>query len=140
MPIIRSTPEQMMPLAFFPSVAKKVGVDAAVLLQIIVQQTGYAEAFISDPMQKGDFYKVQDSRIWVQFPYSEFEKKMPWVSGSTIKRIIKNLTQKGALLLERQTDSLGGNQANWYSVDSFDKPKLKLIDPLPQKELNSMKP
>lgn len=131
MPIIRSTPEHMMPLAFFPSVAEKVGVDAAILFQLIAQRTGYAEDFIKDSLQKGDFYKIQENRIWVQFPYSEFEKMMPWASASTIKRIIKNLTQKGALLLERQTDSLGGNKANWYSVGRFDEPKPKLIDPLP---------
>lgn len=114
---INITEEHVMPLAFFPSVAKKIGVDAAILYQIIVQQTGYAKDFIKDPTQKGDFYKVQDNRIWVQFPYSEFEKMMPWVCERTIVNIVQKLKKKGTLLLERQTDSFGGNQANWYSVD-----------------------
>lgn len=123
MAIIRDSEEYMRPLGFYPSVAKQVGVDSAILFQIIIQRVDGAMLFLRDKTQSADFYKVQDGRVWVQFPYSEFEKMMPWVSASTIKRVIRNLKQKGMLLFERQMDSVRGNQANWYSVNP--------IDPLP---------
>jgi len=107
----------MRPLVFFPSVAKEIGVDAAILFQVINQRIQDAVAFINDKTQHADFYKVQHNRVWVQFPYSEFGKRMPWICERTIKKIVQKLKKKEILLLERQTDSFGGNQANWYSVD-----------------------
>ena len=110
-------PEEMRPLMFFPSIAKKIGVDSAILFQLINQRTHDAMDFLKDEAQHADFYKVQNNRVWVQFSYSEFERMMPWVCGSTIKRIVKKLKQMGALFSAAQIDSFGGHEANWYSVD-----------------------
>jgi hypothetical protein len=117
MTIIQNTPEYMRPVLFFPSIAKKIGVDSAILFQLINQRIHDAMVFLKDKTQSADFYKVQDDKVWVQFSYSEFEKSMPWVCERTIKRIVKTLKQKRILLLERQTDYFGGNLANWYSVN-----------------------
>ena len=106
---------QNRPLFFFASTAKALGVNSAILYQLIVERTHHAEDFIKDPRQKGDFYQVRENKIWVKFSYAEFEEKMPWLSETTLKRIVRELKNK-EILFSKQLFVSDYDGTNWYHV------------------------
>lgn len=85
------------PLQVLPTLAAKVGFNEAVLLQ----QIHYWSLRSKD--DDGWVYKTQDE--WIE--------ELPWLSKSTLKRVVSNLRDEG-LVLTRQPD--GTNRRTYYQV------------------------
>src|SRR3954452_7320658 len=75
------------PIMILPSLAQKIGLNEAVVLQ----QIHYW--LVSSQHEK-------EGRKWVYNTYKEWQRQMPFWSESTIKRTIKSLEDQGYLLSE----------------------------------------
>ena len=75
--------------AFDPIVAGGIGINEAIILRFIYDRTS----------------KRQDS--WLRGSYTDWQKTMPWLSISKIRRVLKDLEDKQ--LIERHIDFKFGN-------------------------------
>lgn len=73
------------PVMIIPSLAAKIGVNEAVVLQQIHYWLGISK-------------HVVEERTWVYNTYEEWQKQLPFWSVSTIKRTIRSLEMMGLLL------------------------------------------
>lgn len=96
------------PLVILPELAVEIGLNEAIFLQ----QIHYW-------LQKST--NEFDGKKWTYNSYENLQKQFPFFSISTIKRVVKNLTEKGLLLISNyNTDAR--DKTNWYSInyDNFD--------------------
>ena len=91
------------PLIVIPSLAKKIGLNEAILLQQIHFWVG---------KQK----HKKDGRYWVYNTYDEWMKQFPFWSKSTIRRTITSLEKK-KLLIVGNYNKLGIDNTKWYTID-----------------------
>jgi uncharacterized phage protein (TIGR02220 family) len=91
------------PLLIIPSLALKLGLNEAVVLQ----QIHY--------WLEGSQHQ-KDGRKWVYNTYKEWQAQLPFWSESTIKRTIKSLEQQGYLISANYNRSKL-DQTKWYSID-----------------------
>jgi uncharacterized phage protein (TIGR02220 family) len=91
------------PVMIIPSLAVKIGLNEAVVLQQIHYWLG-----ISKHQIKG--------KTWVYNTYEEWKKQLPFWSVSTIKRTILSLEVKG-LLLSDNFNQMKMDKTKWYSID-----------------------
>jgi len=94
------------PVMIIPSLAVKIGLNEAVVLQQIHYWLGISK------------HKIQ-GRTWVYNTYEEWQKQLPFWSVSTIKRTILSLEMKG-LLLSANFNQMKMDKTKWYSID-YDK-------------------
>jgi len=94
------------PVMIIPSLAVKIGLNEAVVLQQIHYWLGISK------------HKI-DGRTWVYNTYEEWQKQLPFWSVSTIKRTILSLETKG-LLLSANFNQMKMDKTKWYSID-YDK-------------------
>ena len=91
------------PLIVQPELAVKIGLNEAIFLQ----QLHYW-------LQKSK--NVIDGLKWSYNTYEELHEQFPFFSISTIKRIVKNLSEKGILLVGKFSKD-SRDKTNWYSID-----------------------
>ncbi|MGF6950932.1 putative phage protein (TIGR02220 family) [Neobacillus sp. B4I6] len=91
------------PLMIIPSLAAKIGVNEAVVLQQIHYWLGISKHVIEE-------------RTWVYNTYEEWQKQLPFWSVSTIKRTIRSLEMMG-LLLSNNWNEMKIDKTKWYSID-----------------------
>ncbi|MEH7159157.1 hypothetical protein [Neobacillus drentensis] len=91
------------PVMIIPSLAVKIGLNEAVVLQQIHYWLGISKHHI-------------EGRIWVYNTYEEWQKQLPFWSVSTIKRTILSLETKG-LLLSANFNAMKMDKTKWYSID-----------------------
>jgi uncharacterized phage protein (TIGR02220 family) len=91
------------PLMIIPSLAAKIGVNEAVVLQQIHYWLGISKHVIEE-------------RTWVYNTYEEWQKQLPFWSVSTIKRTIRSLEMMG-LLLSNNWNEMKMDKTKWYSID-----------------------
>ena len=91
------------PVMIIPSLAVKIGLNEAVVLQQIHYWLGISKHRI-------------EGRIWVYNTYEEWQKQLPFWSVSTIKRTILSLEMKG-LLLSANFNAMKMDKTKWYSID-----------------------
>jgi uncharacterized phage protein (TIGR02220 family) len=91
------------PVMIIPSLALKIGVNEAVVLQ----QIHYW-------LMKSSH--VMDGRKWIYNTYKEWQMQLPFWSESTIKRAIKALERQGYLVSGNFNRSKM-DQTKWYSID-----------------------
>ncbi|MDM5329905.1 conserved phage C-terminal domain-containing protein [Neobacillus sp. CF12] len=91
------------PVMIIPSLAVKIGLNEAVVLQQIHYWLG-----ISNHQIKG--------RTWVYNTYEEWRKQLPFWSVSTIKRTILSLEMKG-LLQSDNFNEMKMDKTKWYSIN-----------------------
>jgi uncharacterized phage protein (TIGR02220 family) len=91
------------PVMIIPSLAVKIGLNEAVVLQQIHYWLG-----ISKHQIKG--------RTWVYNTYEEWRKQLPFWSVSTIKRTILSLEMKG-LLQSDNFNEMKMDKTKWYSIN-----------------------
>ncbi|MEH7523578.1 conserved phage C-terminal domain-containing protein [Bacillus sp. JJ1503] len=113
------------PIMIIPSLALKMGLNEAVVLQ----QIHYWLVKSSH---------VMEGRKWIYNTYKEWHVQLPFWSESTIKRTIKSLENQGYLIAANFNRSKM-DQTKWYSIDYE---KLSELDghneqPSDQNELNS---
>lgn len=90
------------PLQVLPSLAKKIGLNEA----IVVQQVHY--------WLSGKSGKTFDGRRWVYNSYCEWAKQLPFWSEDTIARAFVSAEKQG-ILLSRQAS--GFDRRKWYTID-----------------------
>ena len=91
------------PVMIIPSLAVKIGLNEAVVLQQIHYWLGISKHQI-------------EGRTWVYNTYEEWQKQLPFWSVSTIKRTILSLEMKG-LLLSANFNAMKMDKTKWYSID-----------------------
>jgi uncharacterized phage protein (TIGR02220 family) len=106
------------PVMIIPSLAAKIGLNEAVVLQQIHYWLGISKYTI-----KG--------RIWVYNTYEEWQKQLPFWSVSTIKRSIRSLEMLG-LLLSENWNQMKMDKTKWYSIDYEKLQEFEDTLPAPQ--------
>lgn len=91
------------PVMIIPSLAVKIGLNEAVVLQQIHYWLGISKHHI-------------EGRTWVYNTYEEWQKQLPFWSVSTIKRTIRSLEMLG-LLLSENWNQMKMDKTKWYSID-----------------------
>jgi uncharacterized phage protein (TIGR02220 family) len=91
------------PIMILPSLAVRVGVNEAVLLQ----QVHYWLVKSSH---------VKEGRTWIYNTYRDWQEQLPFWSESTIKRAVKSLEEKGLLMTANWNKSKLDN-TKWYSIN-----------------------
>lgn len=97
------------PLIVLPKLAVLLGSsDAAIVLQQI-------QYWLNENEKHGrNFY---DGRYWTYNSIAEWrEGNFPWLSESTIKRIMKKLRSLGVVIVGNY-NKVGFDKTNWYSID-----------------------
>ena len=91
------------PVMILPSLAQKIGLNEAVMLQ----QIHYW--LVSSQHEK-------EGRKWVYNTYRDWQLQLPFWSERTIKRSIKSLEDQG-YLLSANYNRLKMDKTKWYSID-----------------------
>lgn len=94
------------PLVVLPSLAKKIGLNEAIMLQQIHFW------LTRKPHEK-------DGRQWIYNTYAEWATQFPFWSESTIKRTIRSLEKKG-LIITGNFNKAKFDKTKWYTID-YDK-------------------
>lgn len=95
------------PLVILPSVAEKIGLNEA----IVLQQINY---WIQANKQANRNYR--DGKHWTYNSVDEWQRQFRWWSRSTIKRTLKNLEDKGILVVGNY-NKRGFDKTKWYSIN-----------------------
>lgn len=95
------------PLLISPTLAAKIGLNEAIMLQ----QINY---WISDKRAP-----EREGRRWHYETYPKWQQQFPFWSLPTIKRIALSLESLG-FVITKQFNQLKGNMTKWYSID-YDK-------------------
>jgi uncharacterized phage protein (TIGR02220 family) len=106
------------PLVILPSLAMKIGLREA----IILQQIHYWLT------KKGAH--VIEGRKWIYNTYQEWQKQFPFWSETTIKRSFLKLEKQG-LLISGNWNALKMDKTKWYTInyEKLDLLELSLFDP-----------
>ena len=91
------------PIFFLPTLAKELGINEAILLQKI---HGWLQC---KPHEA-------DGRAWIYNTYKSWQEQLPFLSESTLKRTMKNLVDKGIVIINNFNTSKF-DKTNWYSID-----------------------
>lgn len=94
------------PLVLLPSLACKVGVNEALLLQQIQTLANHSGR------------RAGDGRLWIPLSFSELLDMFPFWNEQDIRKIIARLEESGILLshIEESKDIIGGKR-KWYAID-----------------------
>jgi uncharacterized phage protein (TIGR02220 family) len=106
------------PLVILPSLAIKIGLREA----IILQQIHYW-------LTKNGAHVIEGRR-WIYNTYTEWQKQFPFWSETTIKRSFLNLEKQG-LLISGNWNALKMDKTKWYTInyEKLDLLELSLFDP-----------
>jgi DnaD/phage-associated family protein len=97
------------PLQVLPTLACKVGLNSA----IVLQQVHY---WLVIAKKAKDDRKYIDGRWWVYNSYEEWKENFPWWSLPTIKRAILRL-EKFNLLISKEMRARDWDHTKWYTVN-----------------------
>jgi hypothetical protein len=98
---------QEEPLIVLPSLAVKVGLNEA----IVLQQIHYWVQL--NKKMKNNF---RDGYYWTYNTYEQWQKQFPFWHVITIKRIIASLEKKG-LIISANYNKLSIDRTKWYRID-----------------------
>lgn len=98
------------PLIILPSLAEKVGLNEAIVLQQLHYWLQVSNHYI-------------DGRKWIYNTYEDWEKQFPFWSNRTIRRTITKLKNDG-IILTGNFNKLKIDKTTWYSIDYQ---KLELV-------------
>lgn len=91
------------PVLILPSLAEKLGLNEAVLLQQI-------HFWLKMSRNK------KEGRTWVYNTYKDWQSQMPFWSNATIGRTIRSLEEKG-LLISGNFNASKMDKTKWYTID-----------------------
>lgn len=92
------------PLQVLPSLAKKVGLNEAILLQQL-----HFRLLISS--------NVRDGHKWVFKTYEEWREEFPFWSVDTIKRVIRKLENEGYVISTSAYNKMKMDKTKWYRIN-----------------------
>lgn len=113
--------ENGFPLLVYPSLAKEIGLNEA----IIISQVHYW-------LQKSTNFR--DGHWWIYHKYREWESEFPFWSKNTIIRAITSLRDDGYLITDK-FNKAGYDKTLWYRIDYSKLNALQLND-----EQNNLRP
>ena len=102
------------PLLIPPSLAEKVGLNEAIILQQVHFWISKRKHFI-------------DGKYWVYNTYDGWASQFPFWSRSTIIRIFKRLEDDG-LIITGNFNRMKIDQTKWYSIDYGKVSELSSVD------------
>lgn len=98
------------PLIVLPSLAIKIGLNEAIVLQQVHYWLMIAE-------KANDTRKLIDERWWTFGTYKKWQSEnFPWWSLNTVGRTFRSL-EKDGLLLTLRPDASEWNQTKWYTIE-----------------------
>ena len=107
------------PLQVLPSLATRIGINAAIVLQQVHYWTEHYRV-VEENLPSSHQLHFKQGHWWVYNSYKEWqETNFPFWSQSTIKRAVRDLVKLGLLKTE-QFDKNSYERQNWYSID-YDK-------------------
>ena len=92
------------PIPLLPSLAIKVGINAALFLQQL-----HYRSLISK--------NIRDGHKWIYNTYEDWTKEFPFWSSHTIRRIIYDLENKGYVISTNQHNYMKIDKTKWYRID-----------------------
>ena len=96
---------QFRPLVINPQLAKRIGLNEA----IVLQQVSYW-------LNETDSGVEHDGRRWIYNTYEQWIEQFPFWSQDTVKRAITSLRKQGVLIVEKlSSDRL--NHTNYYTIN-----------------------
>ncbi|RYZ80917.1 MAG: hypothetical protein EOP06_24440, partial [Proteobacteria bacterium] len=123
------------PLVVLPSLAVKVGLNEA----IVLQQVHY---WLVKNREKRNEDNYKKGRYWVYNTYQEWQKVFPFWSLKTVERIFVGLENEGFLIADKlQADKT--DRTKWYTID-YDLYRSRVEnledegDPLPSRQNDEM--
>lgn len=101
------------PLQVLPSLAAKIGLNEAIVLQQIHYWLRRSK-------------HIFDGKVWIYNTFKGWHEQFPWWSERTIKRVIDNLRQDGLIETTSQYNQKKMDQTLWYTIhyDKIDDPAL----------------
>lgn len=97
------------PLTVSPSLAAKVGINAAIVLQQINYWLKIAE-------KANDARKFKNGRWWTYNTYAKWQEQFPWMSESGIRKTIKILKDNN-LIATVKYGTQGKDHTLWYTIN-----------------------
>ncbi len=97
------------PLQVIPSLAEALGVNAAILLQ----QINY---WIKHSEREGDERKFKRGRWWTYNSYADWQKQMPWLSESGVRKLVKKLRDANLIAVVKHK-SQDQDHTLWYTIN-----------------------
>jgi hypothetical protein len=95
------------PLIILPTLATKIGLSEAIVLQQI-----HYWLCINEKLSQN----FEDGKYWTFNTYTELQKQFPFWNEKTIRRIIANLKSNGYILVGNY-NKYKYDRTNWYSID-----------------------
>lgn len=95
------------PLQVLPSLACKVGLHEAIVLQQVHYWLG--------PKRKSG--KVLDSTRWIFNSYAEWQEQFPFFTEKVIGNAIRSLEKQGYLLSRQDLNEIGSDRRKWYTIN-----------------------
>lgn len=92
------------PLQVLPSLAVKIGLNEA----IFIQQLHYR-------LQSSNHF--HDGKKWIYDTYEEWQKKLPFWSSPTVKRIVSSLRDRGLIETTNEYNKMKIDNTLWYSIN-----------------------
>ena len=110
------------PITFHPTLALAIGLNEAIILQKINLWLHCKP-------------KNAVGRSWVYNSYKSWQEQLPFFSENTIKRALKNLSDKG-IIIKGNFNKIKMDRTIWYSIDynKLDELVDKVILPLDQND------
>ena len=110
------------PLMVLPSLAEKIGLNEAIILQQI--------HYWIDPRHNKN---KKEGKHWVYNSYKEWKKQFPFWSEVTIKRIVLSLEKK-KLILSSIRNSNPLDKTKWYTIDYKMLQSINVKDDQPRRD------
>ena len=98
------------PVLVLPSLAEKIGLNEAIVLQQVHYWTVTFERADKDR-------HYRDGRWWVYNTYQEWQTNFPWWSARTIERALLSLRERGLLLATDEYNQKNYDRTLWYAID-----------------------
>ncbi|PID13906.1 replication protein [Sporosarcina sp. P34] len=92
------------PIPLLPSLAMKVGLNAALFLQQLHYRLNISK-------------NIREGHKWVFNSYDDWKEEFPFWSLNTIKRITYDLEQKGYLVSTSKHNKMKIDNTKWYRID-----------------------
>ncbi|PIC80017.1 replication protein [Sporosarcina sp. P18a] len=92
------------PIPLLPSLAMKVGLNAALFLQQLHYRLNISK-------------NIREGHKWVFNSYDDWKEEFPFWSLNTIKRITYDLEQKGYLISTSKHNKMKIDNTKWYRID-----------------------
>jgi DnaD/phage-associated family protein len=114
------------PMIVLPSLAARIGLNEAIMLQ----QINYWIGIFESNGEKYEKTHLHNKKFWIYNTYEDWGKQFPFWSISTIRRTLANLEEMG-LIETSNFNKFKGDKTKWYSINQ------KKIEELQTNKVNS---